>query len=133
MSGEPTNENIDNTGNPRSSTSTLENMTNISDILEECHINLALSQLRQGEYQTKEFKECRTQKLKESVVTFTDILEYTHIEKKAKIHYLRARALYNLKEYVYAQSDLKKSKEYIEECKNKDDVSSYKPAVSFGC
>ena len=43
MSGEPTNENIDNTGNPRLSTPTLENMTNISDILEECHINLALS------------------------------------------------------------------------------------------
>ena len=43
-------------------------------------------------------REHRELKLKQAVVTFTDILNYESSDKKAKIYFLRARALLNLNE-----------------------------------
>ena len=49
------------------------------------------------------------------MVALTDILNYVQKDKKGKVHYLRARALYHMHEYTYAQSDLQKAKELIQE------------------
>lgn len=83
-------------------------MTNIYAILQECHINLALCQLNLGMSNpvshggktsgvvgnNGDDKEQAVLKLKESVVTLTDVLGYARGDKKGKVYYLRARALF---------------------------------------
>jgi len=54
-------------------------------------------------------------KLKEAVVTLSDILSYVEKEKIGKIHYLRGRALYLIEEYSFALGDLTKAKELFSE------------------
>ena len=58
------------------------------EIYEESHMNLAVCQMRQGS----------NEKLKDGVVTLTQILKYSS-SNLAKVHYLRGKTLLLLKYY----------------------------------
>ena len=60
-------------------------------------------------------KQGGTQKLKDSVVTFTSILKYESEQEdnsqvQAKIYYLRGKSLYLLKYFQHALNDISQSK-----------------------
>ena len=73
------------------------------EIYEESHMNLAVCQMRQGS----------TEKLKDGVITLTQILKYSS-SNLAKVHYLRGKTLLLLKYYQHAITDLQQAKQLFE-------------------